>query len=208
MLVSPGTTASVPQQCGIGGLVCARTQQLGLAAWPQGPESAPGSPNTRRWASQYSPPEQGRCPLSIDGTGVGIAKRVLDHLTRHGRPGHARTPPRDTTVPVAKRLYTIPITDHFGARAAHEVTDEAFAASRAAGQGQYQALCGCVFTAAAMAAPVGRPCPECLDLLSASRRAAASAAPRRPRHRRDGLLRRMVLACRPRQTTPGKHTTR
>lgn len=136
--------------------------------------------------------------MSIDSPDVGIAKRVLDHLTRRGSPGHARTQPQNTTVPVAKRLYTIPITDHFGARVAHEVTDEAFAASRAAGQGQYQALCGCVFIAAAMAAPVGRPCPDCLDILSASRR---------PRHRRDGLLRRLMLAYQPRWTTPGKHAT-
>lgn len=139
--------------------------------------------------------------MSIDSPDVGIAKRALDHLTRRGSPGHARTQPQNTTAPVAKRLYTIPITDHFGARVAHDVTDEAFAASRAAGQGQYQALCGCVFIAAAMAAPVGRPCPDCLDILSASRR------PCRPRHRRDGLLRRLMLAYQPRRTTPGKHAT-
>jgi hypothetical protein len=142
--------------------------------------------------------------MSIDSPDVGIAKRVLDHLTRRGSPGHARTQPQNATVPVVKRLYTIPITAHFGARVAHEVTDEAFAASRAAGQGEYQALCGCVFIAAAMAAPVGRPCPDCLDILSASRRAAA---PHRPRHRRDGLLRRLVLAYQPRHTTSGKHVT-
>jgi hypothetical protein len=54
---------------------------------------------------------------------------------------------------VAQRLYTTPITAQFSPRLVHEVTDEAFAA----GRGEYQALCGCVFVPAALAASVGRP---------------------------------------------------
>ena len=88
---------------------------------------------------------------------------------------------------VAERLFTIPITFYFDHRA-HEVTDENIAAGRRAGH--YQALCGYRVIAAAMAAPVGRPCPECVAVLLASRPSTGPA--RRGRHRRLGWLGRIM----------------
>jgi hypothetical protein len=88
---------------------------------------------------------------------------------------------------VAERLFTIPITCYFDRRA-HEVTDENIAAGRRAGH--YQALCGYRVIAAAMAAPVGRPCPDCVAVLVASRPPTGPA--RRGRHRRPGWLRRIL----------------
>jgi hypothetical protein len=104
---------------------------------------------------------------------------------------------------VGGRLWTSPITAQCGVPVAHEVTDEAFAAGR---DGEYQALCGCLFVAAPMVAPPGRPCPECRDVLAAVRRAAA--APHRPRHRRVGLLRRLVPLSQRHRATTGKDITR
>jgi hypothetical protein len=69
-------------------------------------------------------------------------------------------------VVVAERLFTIPITCHVDRRA-HEVTDENTAAGRRTGH--YKALCGYRVIAAAMAAPVGRPCPEYTAVLVPSR---------------------------------------
>jgi hypothetical protein len=69
-------------------------------------------------------------------------------------------------VVVAERLFTIPITCYVDRRA-HEVTDENTAAGRRTGY--YEALCGYRVIAAAMAAPVGRPCPEYTAVLVASR---------------------------------------
>ncbi|MGQ0719894.1 MAG: hypothetical protein ACT4NP_21745 [Pseudonocardiales bacterium] len=82
------------------------------------------------------------------------------------------------------------------------MTDEAFAA----GRGEYEALCGCVFVAAPLAAPAGRPCPACLGVLAATRRAAGLATahqPHRPRQRRRGLLRRLLPVGRPHRATTG-----
>jgi hypothetical protein len=84
---------------------------------------------------------------------------------------------------VTERLFTIPITCYFDHRA-HEVTDENIAAGRHTGH--YQALCGYRIVAAAMAAPVGRPCPECIAVLIASRPRPG------PRHRRAGWLWRIL----------------
>ncbi|MGH3772762.1 MAG: hypothetical protein ACRDRW_15450 [Pseudonocardiaceae bacterium] len=56
-------------------------------------------------------------------------------------------------------------------------------------------------------APPGRPCPECLDILAASRQATAAAS-RRPRHRRPGLLRRLWLGFQPRGASIGKDVAR
>lgn len=97
--------------------------------------------------------------------------------------------PLDEGWPVAGRLCTAPITAQFGTRVAHEVTDEAVAAAR----GEYEALCGCVFVAAPLAAPAGRPCPACLGVIAAARHATGLVARNgrtgparssRPRHRR------------------------
>jgi hypothetical protein len=88
---------------------------------------------------------------------------------------------------VAERLFTIPITCYFDHRA-HEVTDENITAGRRTGH--YQALCGYQVIAAAMAAPVGRPCPVCVAVLVASRPSTSPA--RRGRHRRPGWLERIL----------------
>ncbi|MGH3869887.1 MAG: hypothetical protein ACRDQ4_28060, partial [Pseudonocardiaceae bacterium] len=88
---------------------------------------------------------------------------------------------------VAERLFTIPITCYFDRRA-HEVTDENIVAGRRAGH--YEALCGYRVVAAAMAAPVGRSCPECVAVVVAARSPAVPA--RRGRHRRPGWLRRIL----------------
>lgn len=101
---------------------------------------------------------------------------------------------------MGERLYTAPITAGFGVRVAHEVTDEAFAASRS----EYKALCGCVFIPAPLAAPPGRPCQECLDVLAAAHQAAALTGAHRRRHRRHGLLRRLVPMRQGQRITTGK----
>jgi hypothetical protein len=88
---------------------------------------------------------------------------------------------------VVERLFTIPITCYYDRRA-HEVTDENIAAGRRSGH--YEALCGYRVIAAAMAAPAGRPCPECVAVLVAARSLAVPA--RRGRHRRLGWLSRVM----------------
>ena len=88
---------------------------------------------------------------------------------------------------VAERLFTIPITCYFDRRA-HEVTDKNIAAGRRTGH--YQALCGYRVVAAAMAAPVGRPCAECTAVVVASRLPLGPA--RHGRHRRPGWLWRIL----------------
>ncbi len=88
---------------------------------------------------------------------------------------------------VAERLFTIPITCYVDRRA-HEVTDENTAAGRRTGY--YEALCGYRVIAAAMAAPVGRPCPECTAVLVASRPPTRPA--RHGRHRHPGWLWRIL----------------
>jgi hypothetical protein len=104
---------------------------------------------------------------------------------------------------VGGRWWTSPITAQFGVPVAHEVTDEAFAAGRG---GEYRSLCGCLFVAAPLVAPPGQPCQECRGVLAAVRRVAA--APYRPRHRRVGLLRRLVPLSQRHRATTGKDITR
>jgi hypothetical protein len=100
------------------------------------------------------------------------------------------------------RWCTNPITAQFGVPVAHEVTDEAFAV----GRGEYEAVCGVVFVPAPLVAPLGRPCPECLSVLAAARPAAGT--PHRPRHRRVGLLQRLVPLSQRHRATTGKDSTR
>ena len=101
------------------------------------------------------------------------------------------------------RLCTSPMTAQFGVPVAHEVTDEAFAAGR---DGEYRALCGCLFVAAPLVAAPGRPCPECRGVLAAVRRAAG--VPHRPRHRRVGRWRRLVPLSQWHRASTGKDITR
>lgn len=86
--------------------------------------------------------------------------------------------------------YTIPVTAQLvEQRLEHRVTDAAAAASRQSDR--YQALCGQLFIAAALAAPPGRPCPDCASVLAAASRPATTPEPQ-PRHRRHGILRGLL----------------
>lgn len=85
---------------------------------------------------------------------------------------------------------TIPVTAQLvEQQLEHRVTDAAAVASRQSDR--YQALCGQRFIAASLAAPPGRPCPGCAAVL-ASESAPATTPGRQPRHRRHGLLRRLL----------------
>jgi hypothetical protein len=108
-------------------------------------------------------------------------------------------PPDRRGRPVSEQLCTSPITAQFGARIEHKVTDDAFAAS----QGEYEAMCGCVFLPAPLTAPPGRPCPACLDILTAAHQTTA----RRSVRRRVGLLQRLVPMRRPHRASTRKDTT-
>lgn len=72
----------------------------------------------------------------------------------------------------------------------HRVTEAAAAASRHSDR--YQAVCGQLFIAASLAAPPGRPCPDCIAALASKSRVTASMEPHRTRRRRPGLLRRLL----------------
>jgi hypothetical protein len=85
-----------------------------------------------------------------------------------------------------ERWYTIPITCRLDGLA-HDVTDENVAADHT---GDYPALCGHVVSAAAMVAPVGRPCAKCAAVSALARPITAPA--RRARHRQPGRLWRML----------------
>jgi hypothetical protein len=74
--------------------------------------------------------------------------------------------------------YTIPITCCLDGQA-HDVTDESVAAGRETGD--YQALCGYVLASASMAAPLGRPCARCTDVLAAHQRTLTTAPVQRGR---------------------------
>lgn len=106
--------------------------------------------------------------------------------------------------PGPPRLYTAPITAQLGVRVAHEVTDEAFAA----GRGEYEAVCGCLFVAAPLVAPPGQPCLTCLGVLAATRRAAVTPRRSHRRQRRGGLLRRLVSVGQRQRASVGKDVTR
>jgi hypothetical protein len=92
-------------------------------------------------------------------------------------------------VSVANRTDTIPITCSLDGQA-HEVTDDGLSAGRQTGQ--YQAVCGYLVSAAALAAPIGRPCPEC----TAVSVTAITGPARRSRHRQPGWLRRILYPSR------------
>lgn len=89
---------------------------------------------------------------------------------------------------MAERLYTSPITCCRDGQA-HEVTDENVAAGRT---GEYQALCGYVVLAAALVAPVGRPCASCAAVVAAHRAELTKGPVGRSRYRRLGWLWRLL----------------
>jgi hypothetical protein len=84
----------------------------------------------------------------------------------------------------AERLDTIPITcAHDGQ--AHDVTDDSLTAGQRTGC--YQALCGYLVSAAALAAPIGRPCARCTAVVASRRPEPTTARGGRFRRRhRDG----------------------
>ncbi|MGH3869856.1 MAG: hypothetical protein ACRDQ4_27905 [Pseudonocardiaceae bacterium] len=85
------------------------------------------------------------------------------------------------------RRWTIPITCFLDGRA-HDVTDENVVAGRRTGK--YLAECGRRIVAAAMAAPVGRPCARCTAVLVPARLTTGPVG--RRRHHRPGWLWRML----------------
>lgn len=94
-------------------------------------------------------------------------------------------------IAVAQRRDTIPITCCLDGQA-HDITDDNVAAGH---DGHYQALCGHLVLAAALAAPVGRPCASCNAVVAAHREAPTSGTGHRSRHRQPGLLRRLLHGC-------------
>ncbi len=90
-------------------------------------------------------------------------------------------------VPVGRRSGTITITCSLDGQA-HDVTDDELAAGQHTGR--YQAVCGYLVSAAALAAPIGRPCPECTTISITT----TIGPDRRPRHSRPGWLRRILHA--------------
>jgi hypothetical protein len=86
---------------------------------------------------------------------------------------------------------TVPVTAQLvEQRLEHRVSSAAAAASRHTDR--YQAICGQLFIAAALAAPPGPPCPDCAAVLAIASGAATPAAPLQPGRHRDGLLRRLL----------------
>lgn len=101
---------------------------------------------------------------------------------------------------VPRKSGTIPMTCSLDGRA-HNVTDNSLRAGQRTGR--YQALCGHLVSAAALAAPLGRPCTKCLAAILMADQAPTTLTARCWRHRQPGWLRRILQ---PRRTT-GAHVT-
>lgn len=86
---------------------------------------------------------------------------------------------------VVKRTDTLPITCSLDGQA-HDITDDNLTAGQHTGQ--YQAVCGHLVLAAALAAPIGRPCPAC----TAVSVTATTGPAHRSRHRRPRWLWRIL----------------
>jgi hypothetical protein len=84
---------------------------------------------------------------------------------------------------VTNRIDTFPITCALDGHA-HHVTDDSLTAGQHTGQ--YQALCGYLVFAAALAAPIGRPCARCTTIVASRREQPATARGGRRRHRKGG----------------------
>ncbi|HWR46408.1 MAG TPA: hypothetical protein VN327_02140 [Pseudonocardiaceae bacterium] len=109
------------------------------------------------------------------------------HLLSSHRKGDVMPGSQASSPAVAQRRYAIAITCCLDGQA-HDVTDENVVAGRHAGE--YLAECGHRVVAAAMAAPVGRPCARCTAVSVAARPTAGPVG--RARHRRPGRLWRML----------------
>jgi hypothetical protein len=105
-------------------------------------------------------------------------------------------------LPVTKRPDTILITCTLDGHA-HDVTGDNLTAGQR--NGHYQALCGHIVSAAALAAPIGRPCANCTTILAAHQAALTTGPTRRSRHRKPGWLQQML---RPHNTTSTDARTR
>jgi hypothetical protein len=86
---------------------------------------------------------------------------------------------------VANRIDTFPITCALDGHA-HDVTDDSLTAGQHTGQ--YQALCGYLVSAAALAPPIGRLCARCTTIIASRREQPATvrSSRRRHRHRKGG----------------------
>lgn len=87
-------------------------------------------------------------------------------------------------------MHTVPITAQLvEQRLEHWVTEEVAAASRQSQR--YEGLCGRRFIAAPLSVPPGRPCPDCTAVLAAVSQPATPPG-NQPRHRRHGLMQRLL----------------
>lgn len=90
---------------------------------------------------------------------------------------------------VARKADTIPITCSLDNQA-HDVTDNSLIAGQRTGC--YQALCGHLVSAAALATPLGRPCAACIVVLVTRQQTPTVGPARGSRHRQTGWLRRIL----------------
>lgn len=91
---------------------------------------------------------------------------------------------------VARKADTILITCSLDNQAHHVTDDSVIAGQRT---GLYQALCGHLVPAAALATPLGRPCANCITVSVARQQTLTVRPARRSRHRQPGWLRRILL---------------
>jgi hypothetical protein len=87
---------------------------------------------------------------------------------------------------MTERHFTIPVTCCVDGQA-HHVTGQSLIAGRPTGQ--YQALCGYLVWAAALAAPLGRPCADCTALVTTPPHPGKVS---RSRHRQPRWLGRLL----------------
>ncbi|HEY6423538.1 MAG TPA: hypothetical protein VIY28_09895 [Pseudonocardiaceae bacterium] len=101
---------------------------------------------------------------------------------------------------MARKAGTIQITCGLDNQA-HDITDNNLIAGQRAGV--YQALCGHLVSAAALATPLGRPCADCTAIWVARQQTSTAHVARRSRHRRPGPLRRILQSRRNTSTNVG-----
>jgi hypothetical protein len=90
---------------------------------------------------------------------------------------------------VARKVDTIPITCSLDNQA-HHVTDNSLRAGQRTGC--YQALCGHLVSAAALATPLGRPCADCITVSVARQQIPTAPPAHRSGHRQHGWLRQIL----------------
>jgi hypothetical protein len=90
---------------------------------------------------------------------------------------------------VARKADTIPITCSIDNQAHHVTNNSLIAGQRT---GYYQALCGHLIFAAALATPLGRPCAACIAIAVAWQQTPTVRPARCPRHGQHTWLRRIL----------------